>query len=43
MASKQDCPLLIRADKKANVGKIIEIWDLCRRMSVKQVNIATTQ
>ncbi len=43
LASKQDYPLLIRADKKANVGKIIEIWDLCRKMSVKQVNIATTQ
>lgn len=43
LASKQEYPLLIRADKKADVGKVIEIWDICRRMDVKQVNIATTQ
>ena len=43
LASKQEQPLLIRADKKADVGKVIEIWDICRRVDVKQVNIATTQ
>jgi biopolymer transport protein ExbD len=43
LAAKQDHPLLIRSDKAANVGKVIEIWDICRRMNVKQVNIATTQ
>jgi biopolymer transport protein ExbD len=43
LAAKQDHPLLIRSDKQADVGKVIEIWDICRRKNVKQVNIATTQ
>ncbi|MFH1665477.1 MAG: biopolymer transporter ExbD [Candidatus Omnitrophota bacterium] len=43
MAAKDGQPLLIRADKKADLGKVIEIWDICRKMDVKQINIATTQ
>ena len=43
LASREDQPLLIKADKEANLGKVIEIWDLCRQVEVKQVNIATTQ
>ena len=43
LAARENQPLLIKADKKANLGKVIEIWDLCRQVEVKQVNIATTQ
>ena len=43
LASRENQPLLIKADKEANLGKVIEIWDLCRQVEVKQVNIATTQ
>ncbi|KJJ83294.1 biopolymer transport protein ExbD/TolR [Candidatus Omnitrophus magneticus] len=35
--------LLIKADKNAPLGKIIDIWDICRQRGIKQVNIATTQ
>ena len=42
LAARQDQPLLIRADKKANLGKVIEVWDACRQANVKQINIATT-
>ncbi len=43
MASEENKPLLIRADHNADIGKVIEIWDICRQMDVKQINIATTQ
>lgn len=43
MAGEMDQPLLIKADQKSNLGKVIEVWDLCRQVDVKQINIATTQ
>jgi biopolymer transport protein ExbD len=43
LAARERQPLLIRADKKAYLGKVIEIWDICRQVDVKQINIATTQ
>jgi biopolymer transport protein ExbD len=43
MASRDGQSLLIRSDKKADMGKVIEIWDVCRQMNIKQINIATTQ
>jgi biopolymer transport protein ExbD len=36
-------PILIKADKGAYLGKVIEIWDICRQANVRQINIATTQ
>ncbi len=35
--------LLIRADRRASLGKVVEVWDLCRDIGITQVNIATTQ
>ncbi|MFH1846155.1 MAG: biopolymer transporter ExbD [Candidatus Omnitrophota bacterium] len=43
LAAREDQPLLIKADKMTNLGKVIEIWDICRDKEVKQINIATTQ
>lgn len=43
IASRDEQPLLIKADKEADLGKVIEVWDLCRKVEVKQINIATTQ
>ncbi|MBF0493515.1 MAG: biopolymer transporter ExbD [Candidatus Omnitrophica bacterium] len=43
LATKDCQPILINADKKADFGKIIEIWDMCRREGVKQINVATAQ
>ena len=43
MAANDDQPILIKADKDASLGEIIKIWDICRQVDVKQINIATTQ
>jgi len=36
-------PVLIRSDRRASLGRIVEVWDICRQEGVRQVNIATTQ
>ena len=33
--------LLIKADGRASLGKVVEMWDLCRSEGVSQVSIAT--
>lgn len=33
--------ILIKADKKASLGKVVEIWDLCRDAGIANINIAT--
>lgn len=43
IAASEGQPLLIKADKEADLGIIIEIWDICRQLDIKQINIATTQ
>jgi len=43
LAAREGQPLLIKADKEADLGKVIEVWDICRQVNLKQVNIATTQ
>ena len=35
--------VLIKADKDVSLGRIVEIWDMCRNLGVSQVNIATNQ
>ncbi|MFC1709259.1 ExbD/TolR family protein [Candidatus Omnitrophota bacterium] len=35
--------MLIKADKRASLGRVVEVWDLCREMGISQVNIATDQ
>ncbi len=35
--------LLIKADKRASLGRVVEVWDICRNAGISQVNIATTQ
>ena len=39
----KDHPLLIKADRRASVGRIVDIWDLCRNLGIEQINIATNQ
>lgn len=36
-------PLLIKADRRASVGRIVDIWDLCRNLGIERINIATNQ
>jgi biopolymer transport protein ExbD len=41
--AKEKKPLLIKADARASLGRIVEVWDMCRDEGVSQVNIATGQ
>jgi biopolymer transport protein ExbD len=34
-------PILIRADRKASLGRVVEVWDICRELGIEHVNIAT--
>lgn len=36
-------PVLIKADRRASVGRIVDVWDLCRQLGVERVNIATNR
>lgn len=36
-------PLLIKADRRASVGRIVDVWDLCRNLGIERINIATNQ
>lgn len=42
-AASIDKPILIKADTQASLGRLVEIWDLCRKAGISQINIATTQ
>lgn len=35
--------LLLKADTGASLGRVVEIWDLCRDLGIAQINIATNQ
>ena len=35
--------ILIKADKGTSLDRVVEVWDICRKAGIQQVNIATTQ
>ena len=39
----KDTSVLIKADRRASLGRIIDIWDLCRDLGIEKINIATNQ
>jgi biopolymer transport protein ExbD len=43
LMAKENAPLLIKADSRASLGKVVEIWDMCRKEGVSQANIATNR
>ncbi|MFA6320839.1 MAG: biopolymer transporter ExbD [Candidatus Omnitrophota bacterium] len=43
LMAKNNMPLLIKADSSASLGKVVEIWDMCRKEGVSQANIATNR
>jgi biopolymer transport protein ExbD len=43
LMAKDNLPLLIKADSEASLGKVVEVWDMCRREGVSQANIATNR
>lgn len=36
-------PVLIKADRRSSMGRIVDIWDLCRELDIEKINIATDQ
>ena len=42
-AAHEGAHVLIKADRGTSLGRIVEIWDLCRELGIVQVNIATSQ
>jgi biopolymer transport protein ExbD len=41
--AKRSQPILIKSDKRASLGRVVEIWDLARDSGIFQINIATNQ
>jgi biopolymer transport protein ExbD len=41
--AKRNQPILIKADKRASLGRVVEIWDIARDLGITQINIATNQ
>lgn len=39
--AKRDVLIMIKADRRASMGRIVDVWDLCRKLGVKKINIAT--
>ncbi|MBI4981864.1 MAG: biopolymer transporter ExbD [Candidatus Omnitrophica bacterium] len=42
-AAKRNQSVLIKADKRASLGRVVDIWDLARDLGISQINIATNQ
>ncbi len=35
--------ILIKTDRRSSVGRIVDVWNLCRKLGIERVNMATTQ
>lgn len=42
-AAAENKAVLLKADSGASLGRVVEIWDLCRDAGISQINIATNQ
>jgi biopolymer transport protein ExbD len=42
-AAKRNQTILIKADKRASLGRVVEVWDMARDLGITQINIATNQ
>ncbi len=42
-AARDHQSVLLRSDINASLGRVVEIWDLCREFGIPQINIATNQ
>lgn len=40
-AAQDKRAVLIKADRKISLGRVVEVWDLCRDVGITQVSIAT--
>lgn len=41
--SKREQAIIIKADKRTALGRVVEIWDMARDLGIAQINIATNQ
>jgi biopolymer transport protein ExbD len=41
--AKRNQAVLIKSDKRASLGRVVEVWDMARDMGIAQVSIATNQ
>ena len=39
----RNIPVLIKADRRASLGRMVDVWDICRKYGIERINIATTQ
>lgn len=39
--SKHNASILIKSDRRASVGRIVDVWNLCRMLGIERLNIAT--
>jgi len=39
--TQSDIPVMIRADRRSSMGRIVDVWDLCRELGIQKINIAT--
>lgn len=42
-AAEENKTVLLKADTGSSLGRVVEIWDLCRDAGISQINIATNQ
>lgn len=35
-------PILIKADRRSSLARIIDVWNVCRELGLDRVNLATT-
>ncbi|KPK97379.1 MAG: hypothetical protein AMJ95_09275 [Omnitrophica WOR_2 bacterium SM23_72] len=42
-AAQRKQAILIKSDRRASLGRVVEIWDMARDLGVNQINIATNQ
>jgi len=40
---KRGQSVLIKSDRRASLGRVVEIWDMARDLGISQINIATNQ
>ncbi len=42
-AGSRSRSVLIKADRRASVGRVVDIWDLGRNLGIERINVATDQ
>lgn len=41
--AKKNVLIMIKADRRSSMGRIVDVWDLCRELGVQRINIATNR